>query len=136
MIGEMKDARVRSFTRARRDGRSRAREREHPSSIGEAWVLGSRVPRVARRDGAWTRDAMRFGARGDVDACDRVPRESRARARRGGDVERRGDVDDGADHRGRLPGQGLRALRAGRTRASLGRRSDARDLNEKTDVPV
>ena len=47
-----------------RDGRSRAREREHPSSIGEAWVLGSRVPRVARRDGAWTRDAMRFGARG------------------------------------------------------------------------
>ena len=95
-----------------RDGRSRAREREHPSSIGEAWVLGSRVPRVARRDGAWTRDAMRFGARGDVDACDRVPRESRARARRGGDVERRGDVDDGSDHRGRLAGRGLRALRA------------------------
>ena len=134
MIGEMKDARVRSFARA--CGRSRAREREHPSSIGEAWVLGSRVPRVARRDGAWTRDAMRFGARGDVDACDREPRESRARARRGGDVERRGDVDDGPDHRGRLAGRGLRALRAGRTRESLGRRSDARDLNEKTDVPV
>ena len=83
-----------------RDGRSRAREREHPSSIGEAWVLGSRVPRVARRDGAWTRDAMRFGARGDVDACGRVPRESRARARRGGDVERRGDVDDGSRNAG------------------------------------
>ena len=81
-------------------GRSRAREREHPSSIGEAWVLGSRVPRVARRDGAWTRDAMRFGARGDVDACDREPRESRARARRGGDVERRGDVDDGPRNAG------------------------------------
>ena len=69
-----------------------------------------------------------------------VNRANRARARGAGAMSNGAGTwtmaPETRDHRGRLAGRGLRALRAERTRASLGRRSDARDSNEKTDVPV